>query len=285
MRATRVKTIRALDRGLEVMLRLHEMRAASLHDLHRATGLPRATLTRILLTLEQRGLVWQRIADGAYLPGHSLRPEGRETDDTARLVEIASPILARLCTAVQWPSILAVPRLHYMEVIETNSPRAYFHHIPLGPIGFRVNMLRSATGRAYLAHVDEAERAAILERLRASQSPGDTAAHGGRTLQRVLDETRRRGYAVRDANFGGHYDKVRREWNDGRDSIAVPLVVDTGVGGVPARVIGCVNLTWIHRVTTVSEVVGRHLPALRAAADEIAARVGGRSGRYGTPSP
>ncbi|MFN8838211.1 MAG: helix-turn-helix domain-containing protein, partial [Burkholderiales bacterium] len=68
MRATRVKTIRALDRGLDVMLRLHEMRAASLHDLHRATALPRATLTRILLTLEQRGLVWQRIADGAYLP-------------------------------------------------------------------------------------------------------------------------------------------------------------------------------------------------------------------------
>ena len=277
MRATRVKTIRALDRGLEVMLRLHEMRAASLHDLHRATALPRATLTRILLTLEHRGLVWQRIADGAYLPGHSLRAEGRETDDTDRLVEIASPILARLCAAVQWPSILAVPRLHYMEVIETNSPRSYFHHIPLGPIGFRVNMLRSATGRAYLAHVDTAERDAILERLRASHSPGDTAAHDRRAVSRVLAETRRRGYAVRDAAFGGHYDKARREWNDGRDSIAVPIVVADGTDGAPARAIGCVNLTWIHRVTTVTQIVARHLPALRAAAAEIATAVGRRS--------
>lgn len=55
MREYKVKTIRALDRGLEVLQTLHEFRNASLHDLYLATGLPKATLTRILATLESRG--------------------------------------------------------------------------------------------------------------------------------------------------------------------------------------------------------------------------------------
>jgi IclR family mhp operon transcriptional activator len=162
-----------------------------------------------------------------------------------------------------------------MEVIETNSPRSYFHHIPLGPIGFRVNMLRSASGRAYLAHVEVAERDALLERLCASSAPGDAAAHDRRSVLRVLAETRRRGYAVREPSFGGHYDKMRREWDDGRDSIAVPIIVGESNDGGSARVVGCVNLTWIRRVTTVAKIVARHLPALRAAAGEIAVAVGG----------
>ena len=33
------------------------MRAASLHDLHLATGIPKPTLTRILYTAHQHGLV------------------------------------------------------------------------------------------------------------------------------------------------------------------------------------------------------------------------------------
>lgn len=266
MRATRVKTVRALERGLAVLLRLHEARAASLNDLHRSTGLARATLTRILLTMERQGLVWQRIADGAYLPSHSLQMHARHPDETDSLVEVASPVLEELCGRIRWPSILAVPRLHYMEVIETNSRRSYFDHIPLGPIGFRINMLRSATGRTYLAFCDAKEREAVLERLRASNSPGDAFAHDRRWVARVLAETRRRGYGVREPGFGGHYDRPRREVDDGRNSIAVPIVV----GGT---VIGCLNLTWLNRVTTVGRIVEQHLPALQQAASRIAGRM------------
>src|ERR1043165_10270913 len=42
-------------------------RAASLHDLYLATGIPKATLTRILHTCHRAGLVWQRLADGPLL--------------------------------------------------------------------------------------------------------------------------------------------------------------------------------------------------------------------------
>ena len=150
MRNYRVKPIQSLERGLQVLAALRDMRAASLHDLHLGTGIPKPTLTRILFTLYRQGLVWQRMADGAFLPSHTLQRRGH-LEDSAHLAEVASVVLEKLCKRVMWPSVLTVPRLDHMEVVETNSTRAYFDELPPAPVGFRANLLRSASGRAYLA--------------------------------------------------------------------------------------------------------------------------------------
>src|SRR4051812_50228505 len=76
MRDYRVKPIDSLSRGLAVLQVLQEARAASLHDLHLATGISKPTLTRILKTAHQHGLVWQRMVDGAFLPSHTLQRRG-----------------------------------------------------------------------------------------------------------------------------------------------------------------------------------------------------------------
>ncbi|MBL0283610.1 MAG: helix-turn-helix domain-containing protein, partial [Zoogloea sp.] len=47
-----MKTIDALSRGLDVLRSLEERRGQSLAELHRATGIPKASLLRILETLE-----------------------------------------------------------------------------------------------------------------------------------------------------------------------------------------------------------------------------------------
>ncbi|MGN5477288.1 helix-turn-helix domain-containing protein [Cupriavidus basilensis] len=68
----KVKTIAALDRGLAV---LDEVRRTGARQPAGAacseTGLPKATLLRILVTLERRALIWRRIADGQLLPRQS----------------------------------------------------------------------------------------------------------------------------------------------------------------------------------------------------------------------
>lgn len=266
MRDYQVKTIRALDRGLEVLDYLHRSRNASLHDLYLATGLPKATLTRIIATLEARGLIWQRLADGAFMASHTYQPRPPQVNDENFLVEVASPILERLCQKVNWPSILAVPRLDHMAVIETNRPRSYFSHIPLGPIGFRVNMLRSATGRAYLAFCSKAEREAVLQRLRSSNEPGNYLARSPEAVHALLEETRTMGYGVRADDFGGHYNQTRRESNDGRDSIAVPIWAGD-------EVVAVVNLTWMHKVASVEQIVKNHLAELSKAAREISVKL------------
>ena len=265
MRHYKVKPIQSLERGLQVLAKLREMRAASLHDLHLGTGIPKPTLTRILYTLYRQGLVWQRMADGAFLPSHLMLQRGR-LDDTAWLVEIASPVLERLCERVMWPSVLSVPRLDHMEVVETNSPRAYFDELPAGPIGFRANLLRSASGRAYLAFCPDAERDAVLRRLRDRDVAGHEMAHDSAAVRRILAATRRRGYSVRAPDFGGHYSKTRREADDGRSSIA--MAVRSG-----GHVLGCVNLTWRRKALTLTEVVQRYAGDLHGAVTTIENRL------------
>jgi IclR family mhp operon transcriptional activator len=266
VRPRKVKTIRALDRGLEVLQVLLTSSACSLRDLHKATRLSKATLTRILMTLAQRGLVWQRLADGAWLPSHTLRANAARFDADGQLQEVAGPILEALVERVKWPSVLAVPRLTWMEVVETNSPRAYFHEVHLGPVGYRVHLLQSSTGRAYLAHCSTAEREAVLQRLRQSSDPADAIAKDTALVDRVLEQTRRQGYGQRELHFGGFYAKGGPDADETYTSIAVPICV-------AERVIGCVNLTWIARAASAGEIAARHLADLKGAAAQIAARM------------
>ncbi len=261
-----VKIVRALNRGLDVLQAIQAAKAASLHDLHVATALPKPTLLRILKTLIGRDLVWQRIADGAYIASYTFSKRAGATDEETHLAEVAAPILADLCKRVRWPSILAVPRLDHMVVIETNRPMSYFNYILAAPLGFRINMLRSASGRTYLAFCSQKERAAILARLRNSSRPGDALARSTVKLNKVLADTRVRGYGTRDPDFGGHYDQPRSRVDDGRNSIAVPV----HVGG---EIAGCINLTWVAKLASVSTIVERFLPELDTAARTIGQRM------------
>jgi IclR family transcriptional regulator, mhp operon transcriptional activator len=264
VREYRVKTIDSLARGLEVLRVLQEVRAASLHDLHLATGIPKATLTRILVTAHQHGLVWQRMVDGAFLPSHTLRSR-RETDEGEWLVEIASPVLGELSRRLQWPSVVSVPRLDHMETLETNSSRTYFDALPQRPHGFRVNMLGSASGRAYLAFCPEQELEAVLVRLRLRKDPAYRLARDDAAVRRMIEATRRRGYGVRAPDFGGDHDRPRSEIDDGRESIAMPVRVD-------GRVVGCINLTWRRQALSLPTAVQRHLEDLRTAVRTVEQR-------------
>ncbi|MBV7410661.1 helix-turn-helix domain-containing protein [Maritimibacter sp. DP1N21-5] len=268
MAESQVKTIRALARGLDVLQLLQRSGAMRLQDLHRETGLPKASLLRILKTLMEQGVVWQRMVDGAYLPSHSLAELAGRMDREGALVETAGPVLARLTETIEWPSVLAVPRLTSMEVLETNVTRSYFDHIAVGPVGYQVNILRSASGRAFLSFCEEATRAAMLDALRRSVRKGDRVAHSPAYIDRVLAETRAQGFALRDPDFGGDYDEGRDAVDDGRDSIAVPIRLGSHV---PATI----NITWSKRAYLRDEAVPRLAAPALAAAAEIAARFSG----------
>jgi IclR family transcriptional regulator, mhp operon transcriptional activator len=265
MRDYKVKTIESLSRGFEVVQLLQEVRAASLHDLHRMTGIPKSTLLRILATAHQHGLVWQRMVDGAFVPSHTLMPR-LDVDTAEWLAELASPVMERLSRRVRWPSILSVPRLDYMETLETNSSKAYFDELPPRPRGLRINMLGSASGRAYLAYCPANERESVLQRLRQRDEPGHATATDPNEIRQLVESTRHRGYATRASFFGGDYNLPRRQSDDGRDSIALPIRLDE-------RVLGCMNLTWRRDVHTVQEVVRLHLTDLRRAVGAVEAAV------------
>jgi IclR family mhp operon transcriptional activator len=267
MTAQSVKSIRALERGLDVLQALQTGPGAGLKELHEITGLPKATLLRILRTLSERNLVWQRLADGAYLPS-TRSAQAPAVDDASALVEVASPIMAKLCERVNWPSVLAVRRGGQMEVIETNRPISHVSHLPLGPVGARVNMLLTSTGRAYLAFCSQEEREEVLEILRASPAPADAFARDPVWVARTVAQTQAQGYGRRDPVVAGEGSGRSPMSDDGRNSIAVPIIV-------AGQVVAAMNLTWTRRAASTSQIVSDYLGDLRAAAAEMARDLGG----------
>jgi IclR family mhp operon transcriptional activator len=116
-------------------------------------------------------------------------------------------------------------------------------------------------GRAYLAFCPEQERNGILQMLRRSDKSEDHLARDPKRLDRILAETRARGYGTRDPIFtGGNYGIPQID--DGLAAIAVPLLDRT-------RVHGSINILWVKAAFTIEEFANRHLADLQAAAAEI----------------
>src|SRR5262245_32034570 len=255
------KTIRALERALEVLDALRASPISSLHELHGATGIPKPTLLRILHTLGKGGLVSRRLADGHYRLSTDASVV-RKHDRHDRVAEAAAPVLMRLCQKVKWPSDLFVPAGDCMERRESSRAQSPFA-IPSLPerVGVRVGWLMSALGRAYLAWCPEKERDDILRRLRRSNNPQDWLARDPKKLEKILGETQRRGYATRDPSFvGGRYGGL--PFDDGAAGIAVALFDGK-------RAHGSINILWIKTAFTVEEFAAQHLADLQNAAREI----------------
>jgi IclR family mhp operon transcriptional activator len=258
----RATTIRALERGIEVLAVLQSNSICSLRDIHRETRIPKPSLLRILKTFEQAGIVSRRLADGQYRMSMFTRAT-RKRDRYDRVAEAAAPVLDRLCRKVLWPSDLFVPAGNCMERRETSRPHTPFFIYPgdFKGVTVRANWLMTGVGRAYLAYCPDQERDAIIRRLRKSDKPENQLARDPKRLERILAETRARGYATRDPSFvGGSYGQP--PFDDGLAAIVVPLRDRD-------RVHGSINILFVKTAYTVQQFTARHLADLQAAAQEI----------------
>jgi len=257
--------IRGLERGLHVFKILQQSAALTLADIHLATSLPKPSLLRILATLENAGVIHRGIDDRRYRISVRLTRVSQKTDRSELVAEAAAPVLDRLCRKIVWPSDLAVPAGGHMEIRETSRTLSPFV-FNSARIGYRINWLLTALGRAYLAFCSPEERQCIVALLRKSANPQDKLAHQPERLASILAETRARGFGLRDPHFYGGYNNDA--FDDQLQGIAVPVVDGTNVHG-------CVNILWIRRALTADEMVRQHLVDLKSAATEIAARLRG----------
>jgi DNA-binding IclR family transcriptional regulator len=89
-----VTGVGVLDKAVHV-LRAVATGPANLHELQRATGLPRATAHRLAVALEEHGLL-RRDGDGRFELGLELAALGRTAAERFPLASVAEPLLARL---------------------------------------------------------------------------------------------------------------------------------------------------------------------------------------------
>ena len=256
-------SIRALERGIEVLQLLRAHEGTALRALHAATGLPKPTLLRVLHTLERGGLARRSIFDGQWRCAAVWAPPHGASVADQQWAEIAAPKLVALQRRVLWPSDLLVYRDFAMVLAESSRRLSGLAMNPRYHVGYRVDLFLSAPGRAWLAYCNEAaHEAAVMAHFR-SQPPENrrSAAAFRSEISATLEQTRRQGYAVRDAVFGGS-DEAMSTFDDGLDAIAVPVPTATGVHAA-------INLVWPRRYDLRAKVVEASLGELTATAAAI----------------
>ena len=244
--------MRGTERTLKVLMALNRHNGAGVSQLATVSGISRQALYRILETLCDEGFVARRVDGDSYDLSPLVRrlSDGFRDEDLVR--KIATPVIRQLQKDVVWPSDLVTFHGNAMYLRETTRPRSPMT-IDRATIGWRLPILASATGRAYLAWCPENEQELILSNLRASRHPDDALAHDQKWVKTVLAYTVRRGY-------GERFDEAKSRTG----AIAVPFRQG-------ARVMGCLCITFIAAAMNPTEAARRHLGRLSAAAGEIEA--------------
>jgi len=244
-----VKTIEGLRRGLQVLSALKFSSAASLTELHRETGLPKATLLRILKTLLEEGWVERHEVGNRYV----LCSEGRSADPQenwrSRLNTLTAPHRAALQKQVPWPIEVAVRDGTSMLVLDwrrpTNGLAANYR-----ALGVRPHMLISSLGRCYLAFCDAEEREEILSKLARSTQVPNRLASKPETIKRLIADAKQLGYTKRDAS------EVEGDSPERFEAIAVPIFCN-------GRLVATMACAWLQTITSEREIVSAYLKRLQ----------------------
>ncbi|WP_374653261.1 helix-turn-helix domain-containing protein [Dongia sp.] len=257
------KTNRSLERGLALLHQLTARGPASLSAVARAAGLPKATASRLLLTLGAEGWIYRRHNDGRYVATVPQTGAGT-TPDLGAVARLALPYLLSLSQETGLAADLTwLVEVGVLEVIEsTRAPQV--GGVDPQVAGFRPSLVFSAPGRALLAASDAESRARHLRHVARMDSPAERLAVTGGQLMAELAATARRGYGQRAAGYWPHSSDY------GREPMDIAIVI-----APKDRPLGCLSLVWPAEAHDAGEIAAAHLGTMRAAARRIGAAVAG----------
>jgi DNA-binding IclR family transcriptional regulator len=207
--------IAALSRGLSVLRHIAASDApVSNRELTEQTGIPKPTISRITSTLVSAGFLFRLPDSERFVLTASVLELShgflRNFDVRAR----ARPFLVELAERTSLSVHLAVRDRLDMVAIEVIRPRSAVLVTRL-EIGSRMDIARTAVGRAYLAALEEPDRQELIGALQTAA--GDEWPHIAGRLNASLEETSRTGYTI-----------VIGEWREGINTIAGGFVGPSG---------------------------------------------------------
>ena len=211
---TAQNTIKSLDRALEVLETLSDLGGSTLSELADAADQSPATVYRVLITMEGRGMVEFNPTEQLWNIGPRAFLIGSKFLRRTNLVERARPILRRLMEATGETANLGVERggqVLFLSQVETHaSIRAFFPPGTLSP------MHSSGIGKALLAQLSDERLDDIIAEHGLEQFTTFTLT-SRLALDTDLIETRDRGYSI-DAE----------ERNAGMKCVAAPVFDASG---------------------------------------------------------
>lgn len=246
---TSTEHVQSFARGLAVIRSFSaQAPAQTLSEISRSTGLARATVRRLLLTLEDLGYV--RTVENRYALTPKVLDLGYAYLSSLNVQSIAQPYLEVFGEKLGEASSVAV--LDDTDVVYVaRVPARRIMAVSIG-LGSRFPAFQTSMGRVLLAELDDAD---VLDRYDRSDRSRITEYTVGdaRALLDALVVVRERGWAL-----------VDQELEIGLRSLAAPLTDTSGV-------IAAVNVSTHAGRTSIDELMDRYLPALLETAQSIGA--------------
>ena len=178
------KLVAALVRGISVLQcfsnKHQELSARELMDM---TGLPKPTLFRLIDTLCELNLMRYSERLSKYVPGVGLLNLSSPVLARMHMRQFARPHMQELANHLEGQIQLAVGHGRQLCLVELAN--GLTNKVFLPEIGVHISLSRTATGRAYLLSLPEAEREAFIAELQA-----DDPARAQQLRER-LDDARR----------------------------------------------------------------------------------------------
>jgi IclR family transcriptional regulator, pca regulon regulatory protein len=242
--------VNSLARGLEVICAFNRNKPRmTLSDMSRSTGMARATVRRLLLTLVREGYAE---TDGKYF---SLRPKvlrlGYAVLSSMNIWDVAQPIMTELSAKLRESCFAAV--LDGDEVVyvaRANSDRL----VNIGiSVGSRAPVHCVSTGRVLLAALPDDELQKILDDMELERFTPTTTVSKVK-LRDLIEETRASGWSI-----------VDQELEVGLRSISVPIRTPEG------QVVAALNVCCPSSRNTPEDMRTRILSEMMVASQAITA--------------
>ena len=208
-------TVPGLARGLQLLMQFNrDERELSGAELSRRMGLPRASVFRMLFTLEQSGFL-ERCPDGvSYKLGLAVLRLGFELLASMELTEVGRPVIEALRDRSGYSAHLVVrDGRDVVFIAKAAGGNAMFHSIQ---VGARLPAHATVLGRTLLSDIDMKELAALYPEPTLPAYTPKTPPNL-QDLQALIDQDREKGYGV---SMGGY--------ETGISTIAAPVFNEQG---------------------------------------------------------
>lgn len=246
-------TVPGLARGLQLLMQFNrDERELNGAELSRRMGLPRASVFRMLFTLEQSGFL-ERCSDGvSYKLGLSVLRLGFELLASMELTEVGRPIIDELRDRSGFSAHLVVRDARDVVFIaKAAGNNAMFHSIQ---VGARLPAHATVLGRTLMSDLDMAQLSKLFPETKLQKftpkTPTDVKA-----LKVLIDQDRDRGYGV---SMGGY--------ETGISTIAAPVFNEQ------SRVAAAISIS-VPTQRIDDEVLMPLVNLVKAAADQMTERL------------
>lgn len=243
-------SVRSVERALAIINLLGEHQALGLEELHYLTALPKATVSRMLLTLLEQGWIYRGLSDRRYRLCAKRLFGDSEQRFKRRLVESAAPLLLELSERTGLVADLSSFDGERVEVMESAIPTVLRKRYPKNCriVGQHASLFHSAMGRACLGELQPHE----VERLAGREQLNDEVRY------QVSEQALHQGFGQRTEGYWEY--PVRLPFLI--RAVALPIHAD-------GRLVGSMALHWPMDQAPVERVLSLHLNSLAATIGDV----------------